>query len=168
MRMKKTLIVLDLDHTLVYGSYESLKNGMVLLQYSRYLMVYMRPYAHEFTEACRQSGDIIVYTNSLRKYARKICSALNIHPVELLSRKQCYNPQFPGKVIKTLNSRWLTKYSLLVVIDDSPGVWVEAENERVKFIVPPEFHGEVTDVELFKAIEKLKVLIEDAGLGKTD
>jgi len=73
-----TLILLDLDHTLIYGSYATSESAPLLFSYSQYLNVYERPYARQFISHLQDLGDIIVFTTAKEDYAMKICELLDI------------------------------------------------------------------------------------------
>ena len=87
--MKKLLIILDLDHTLIYGSFAETETAELLFRYHKYLTVYERPLARELVEICNKNEDVIVYTTALRRYAKMICISLGIKKIELLTRKNC-------------------------------------------------------------------------------
>jgi phosphoserine phosphatase len=53
----KTLILLDLDHTLIYGSFAPSESAPLLFEYSQYLKVYERPYARQFIHHLQELGD---------------------------------------------------------------------------------------------------------------
>jgi TFIIF-interacting CTD phosphatase-like protein len=68
----KKLIILDLDHTLIYGSYAEKESAELLFHYSTFLKVYKRPFVEELILVCKELGDIIIYTTALKLYATKI------------------------------------------------------------------------------------------------
>ncbi len=154
--MKKTLILLDLDHTLIYGSYAESESAEILFRYNKYLMVYERPLARELVELCKSNATIIVYTTALRRYAKSICLALNIPYVELLSRKNCKT--INGKQRKLIKEDWLIKYNTIIVIDDSPNVWRNT-SDSIHFLVPTEFRGNGNDKNLSEIIDKLNSIV---------
>jgi hypothetical protein len=151
----KRLILLDLDHTIIYGSYAENETADLLFQYNTYLKVYERPFAKELVAICKQKGDIIVYTTSLRPYALKICKKLTINPTDVLSRKHCFkiNNQWRKKV----KLEWENQYDTIIIIDDSPNIW-ELNKCDIEFFVPSEFRGSKNDFALEKIILELNVL----------
>jgi hypothetical protein len=151
----KLLIILDLDHTLIYGSYAETETAELLFQYHKYLKVYKRHLAKELIKLCHSKSDIIVYTTALRRYAKKICNLLDIQPIELLSRKNCTT--IDGKLRKEIKPEWIANYNRILIIDDSPNVWI-ANNDQIDFLVPDEFRGQANDLGLEKIITKLKSL----------
>ena len=58
--MPKELFILDLDNTLIYGSYAQKEKAKLLFAYSEYLKVYVRKHARELIKKCESLGDIIV------------------------------------------------------------------------------------------------------------
>jgi TFIIF-interacting CTD phosphatase-like protein len=148
----KKLIILDLDHTLIYGSYAEKETAEMLFHFSSFLKVYKRPFAEDLISACKELGDIIIYTTALKPYATKISKRLNIQPLEILSRKNCY--LLNGNFKKILKNEWLQEYDKIIIIDDSPNVWIII-NENIIFLIPNEFRGSATDVGLEKIITEV-------------
>lgn len=149
----KLLIILDLDHTLIYGSYAETETAELLFQYHKYLKVYKRHLAEDLVKLCQEKADIIVYTTALRRYAKKICNLLNIQPVELLSRKNCITVE--GKLKKEIKPEWIANYNRIVVIDDSPNVWI-TNSDKINFLVPNEFRGDANDLGLEIILKEFK------------
>lgn len=154
------LIILDLDNTLIYGSYASSEMAELLFQYNNYIKVYERPWARELVGLCGQVGDVIVYTSALRDYAKGICSGLNMKPKALLSRKHCRVHK--GRYHKNIREEWLKDYDRIVIIDDSPEIWGNTDNEKIMMIVPDEFKGQANDTGLKMIIGRLYELMEDS------
>lgn len=148
----KLLIILDLDHTLIYGSYAESETAELLFQHNKYLKVYKRHLADDLVKLCQSKSDIIVYTTALRRYAKSICNLLDIQPVELLSRKNCKS--IDGKLKKEVKHEWIANYNRIVVIDDSPNVWM-INNNKIDFLVPNEFRGDANDLGLHTIINEL-------------
>ena len=151
---KGTLILLDLDHTIIYGSYAETETAKFLFAHNKYLKVYERPMARELVQLCKEIGDIIVFTTALKDYAKRICKELDINPIELYSRKNC--EQIDNHYKKELKKVWKTSYQKILVIDDSPNVWQNAEGDHIKFIIPKEFRGSNLDHGLKRIIEDLQ------------
>lgn len=152
----KSLIILDLDNTLIYGSYAPSEMAELLFRYNDYVKVYERPLARELVELCGRTGDVIVYTSALRDYARGICSRLNINPKELLSRKHCR--LYKGRYYKTVREEWLDAYDRIIIIDDSPDIWKMVDNDKIMMLVPDGFRGQADDMGLKLLIELISVL----------
>ena len=152
--MKKHLFILDLDHTLIYGSYAQKEPAEFLFQYNQYLKVYKRNLAENLVRLCQDKGDVIVYTTALRGYAKTICEKLEIKPIVLLSRKHCKVKN--GSHKKQIREEWLENYEKIIIIDDSPNVWL-SDDEKIEFLVPMEFRGGKVDMGLVEIIEKINV-----------
>lgn len=149
---KPNLIILDLDHTLIYGSYAQSEPAKLLFEFSRYLKVYERPFVREFVKTCQHLGEIIVFTTAVSSYAREICSQLDIEPLYIYSRESC-------KIIrdeyrKIVKNEWYERFATIVIVDDSPQVWTNV-NEGVICLVPTEFRGEKEDSDLVRIAQLL-------------
>ncbi len=145
----KTLCLLDLDHTLIYGSYAPSEETELLFTYSVYLKVYKRPFVDDFVRRLKTHfTDIIVYTTAKKDYAKEICRLLNIEEKLLLSRADCSSKN--EKFYKDFQPDWGKSYEHISIIDDSPNVWLQTEAyaDKVQFVVPNEFRGEKNDCEL--------------------
>jgi hypothetical protein len=153
--MSKKLILLDLDHTLIYGSYAETETANKLFKFNSYLSVYERPLARELVLLCQEKGDIIIYTTALKTYAKKISRSLQINPITILSRKDCTKKNDSFK--KNIKPEWILSYDEIIVIDDSPNVWVNCP-DSIKFLVPKEFRGDARDLELQSIIDEVGIL----------
>ena len=153
--MRKKLILLDLDHTLIFGSYAETETANKLFKFNSYLSVYERPLARELVLLCQEKGDIIIYTTALKTYAKKISKSLEINPIQILSRKDCTKKNDSFK--KTINSKWIINYDEIILIDDSPNVWLNCPDSIV-ILVPTEFRGDARDLELIYILNKVRLL----------
>lgn len=149
----KTLILLDLDHTLIYGSFAPNESAPLLFEYSQFLKVYERPQARNFIQKLQNTGEIIVFTTAKEDYALKICELLNIRPIQLLSRKDCKKKGDGFE--KVLKKNWLDTYQKILIIDDSPSVWKTPPSDSIHWIVPSEFRGDATDEGLLPCLDTL-------------
>tara|TARA_B110000503_G_scaffold76188_1_gene117609 strand:- start:45 stop:608 length:564 start_codon:yes stop_codon:yes gene_type:complete len=151
------LCLLDLDHTLIYGSYAPSENVELLFHYNRYLKVYKRPYVNDFISFLNETyNTIIVYTTAKEDYAIKICKKLNLRTTMILYRSHCI--QRNESYYKKFSKDWGSSYKSIHIIDDSPNVWLDTEyyDKQITFVVPKEFRGEVDDMELLKLKELIK------------
>lgn len=139
----KTLIVLDLDNTVIYGSYSESESAELLFKYSKYLKVYKRPGVETLVQFLNQHFDIIVYTTALRNYANKTCKSLHINYKKLYSRRDC--KRSGDRFLKILPGEYFNQYEKIIVIDDTPDTWDEKTLRQCEFIVPDEFHGNIED-----------------------
>lgn len=153
----KTLVILDLDHTLIYGSYTSLNGIDLLFKYNEYLQIYKRPMANDLLAYLKGKADIIVYSTALRNYVTRICEHLQIQPNEILSRRNC--KMIKGVYHKKLKDSWLKEYNHIIIIDDSPQIWI-TQHPKVQFLVPTDYMGNINDqglgVVLLSIKEQLK------------
>jgi TFIIF-interacting CTD phosphatase-like protein len=149
-----TLILLDLDHTLIYGSYATSESAPPLFSYSQYLKVYERPYARQFISHLQDLGEIIVFTTAKEDYALTICELLDIRPNQLLSRKDC--KKVGDMFQKALKKNWLDTYQRILIVDDSPHVWKTSASDSIHWIVPSEFRGDAADKGLLACLDLLK------------
>jgi TFIIF-interacting CTD phosphatase-like protein len=152
----KHLFLLDLDHTLIFGSFAASETSDLLFEYSPFLKVYERPYARSFIKEIQALGEIIVFTTAKEDYAKIICEKLDIRPIKILSRANCKRSGESFK--KVIRKGWIKTYDRIIIIDDSPQVWVGTENHKIELLVPKEFYGDVMDRELLSLIDKLKVI----------
>lgn len=147
------LCLLDIDHTLIYGSYAPFEEAELLFEYNQYLKVYKRPYVDEFIDFLHQNfSAILVFTTAKEDYAHKICLALGINVISVLSRADCLYKN--DKHYKVFKPQWATNYQTIIIIDDSPNVWLSTERyeNKISFMVPTEFRGKLDDDDLLKII----------------
>lgn len=152
-KKQNTLIILDLDQTLIYASFFYLEDLNLLLKYSGHLNIFERPHAREFVKKCVETGDIIVYTTAVADYAENVCDYLTLKYRELLSRKDCSISD--DQYLKKLKKSWLEEYDRIFIVDDSPNIWEKEAFDRCTFLVPEPFVGDPDDKELIKLQKKL-------------
>lgn len=143
------LCLLDLDHTLIYGSYAPSENVPLLFEYSEYLKVYKRPFVDEFILSLEEYfSKIIVYTTAKEDYARRIVKDLKIQTDIVLSRQDCTSKN--DNYYKTFKKEWGENFDQIYIVDDSPNVWLQTElyEDKIVFMIPKEFRGETNDNEL--------------------
>lgn len=152
------LCLLDLDHTLIYGSYAPSEKTELLFEYSKYLKVYKRPFVDEFIDFLNHNyTHIIVYTTAKEDYANRICLELDIKIFKILTRKDCL--QKNDRFYKPFQLQWDHLYEKIDIIDDSPNVWLGTNTfeSKIRFIVPKEFRGELNDEELTRIINVINL-----------
>lgn len=149
---KKILIVLDLDHTLIYSTDYQVEHLKILLEYPP-LIIHERPFARDLVDTCRQTGEIIVFTTAVKNYAERVCSKLEINYTKLLSREDCRVVN--GMFEKYVEQDWLNNYDEVLVIDDSPEIWDSTARRNCTFLVPEKFTGSAHDNDLEEIINKL-------------
>lgn len=147
---KSKLIILDLDHTLIFGSFADQESAKLLFQFSQYLKIYERPYARDLISKCASIGDIMVYTTALSDYAKKICKHLNINPIALYTRGYCKRKGF--NYTKVIPESIYAKYNEIIIIDDSPKIWDSKSHQTCQILVPSEFRGDIKDEGLLEIL----------------
>jgi TFIIF-interacting CTD phosphatases, including NLI-interacting factor len=152
----KRLIILDLDNTLIYGTYEIGLSAKILLRYSNSILIYERPYAREFIQKCHEVGDVIIVTTAIKDYAESIIKALNIKCFELYSREDCLIQN--DYYMKCAPDFYFDLYDEIIIVDDSPEIWDKESQVSCKFIIPTKFFGDGEDTGLeFSKQELIKI-----------
>uniref|UniRef100_UPI00404A1BF3 HAD family hydrolase n=1 Tax=Gelidibacter sp. TaxID=2018083 RepID=UPI00404A1BF3 len=148
---KSKLIILDLDHTLILGSFADQESAKLLFQFSKYIKVYERPYGRDLISKCASIGDIMVYTTALSDYAKKICKHLNINAIALYTRGYCKRKGFD--YTKVIPESIYAKYDEIIIIDDMPSVWDTRAHQTCQILVPSKFMGDIKDEGLLKILD---------------
>jgi TFIIF-interacting CTD phosphatase-like protein len=156
-QIKNRLVILDLDHTLIYSTNARQNNLDQLLRFGSNLFIYERPHARELIALCKKNADIIVFTTAVEDYAKEVCEKLEINFKELHSRKDCQISD--GFYEKRIEENWLRGYSEIIVIDDSPEVWDSFSRKSCQILVPEKFKGDSFDENLKSVIDSLREII---------
>ena len=160
--MKKTqadtLYILDLDHTLIYGSFAPSESAKLLFQHNKYLKVYERPFAREFVRFIQEHGEVSEYTSAKANYAKTIINRLDIRVKETFTRRRCLT-KFNGykKDFRIMNT---SGFSKVIIIDDSPNVWMYVDEKKVEMIDVKRFFGDSKDKELLEICSELKDMLK--------
>jgi len=155
----KKLLVLDIDETLLYSTYENLKRKPDFLFNER--KVYLRPHLFEFLDYCFANFEVAVWTSSKSDYAKFILR--NILPDNsklkfLWTRKDCkkkflFNGFFKEiKYVKDLQQIKGYRIDEIIIIDDTPQNIIPLEN----ILQIEEYRGVQNDDALILMIQKLK------------
>lgn len=152
-RFLNRLFILDLDHTLIYASYEKIDHLELLFHYPPYLRVYCRPYARSFIETLSARGDILVCTSSKKEYAREIVKCLSIRAISVITRESCRWVDDHYK--KVLPPVYHHLYNSIYLIDDSPYVWEKGSLRSISILMPTQFWGEKEDMGLRTCREEI-------------
>ena len=170
--MKKKLLVLDLDETLIHANEVSIgrKPDFDIGDY----IVYKRPGVNEFVEYCFEHFDVAIWTSSNRLYADAIVNFLIPDPSKLQfvwARERCTQRFIAEtyeythlKVFKKLKDQGYS-LDLIIGIDDSPEKYVRNYGNLVK--VNPYF-GEETDNELSLLTRYLEILKQVPNVRKIE
>ncbi len=107
---RRTLLVLDLDETLLYGTETPFERppDITVCQYS----IYKRPHVDEFLATCLAMFDVAIWSSASANYVEAIASALfpdQSHLVFMWSSKRCtyrYNYELQDYLlVKKLKTR---------------------------------------------------------------
>ena len=160
--MKPKLLILDIDETLLHSTRRGLSRVHDFLLGNYY--VYLRPYARELFEFCRDRFRVAIWTSSSRNYALGTMHRLlpPDYPLEFLwSRQRCvevYREETQElEHIKDLRDVENLGYSLnqVIFVDDTPRK-LQRQQQNLLRISP--FLGEPNDRELLVLMEYLEHL----------
>lgn len=148
--MSSKLYILDLDHCLIYASFQELE-GAELISKRKWHFLYHRPGLESFLSFVQKTGDIVFYTSSKKDYASWVVSTFKLTvPFTIYSRKYCrkkytdYGEIYYKSVSRLPISK---KYTNIIVLDDRTDLWDE-NGVQLNDIKP--YHGELVDKELHR------------------
>lgn len=148
MKENARLYILDLDHCLIYSSFQELAE-VKLNSKKKWHYLYHRPGLELFLSYIQKTGDIVFYTSSKKDYASWVVSTFNLTvPYTIYSRKYCRKKYTDyGEIYFKSLGRLpiLNEYAEIIVLDDRTDLW-EHHGVELNDIKP--FHGESTDTEL--------------------
>lgn len=146
--MSSKLYILDLDHCLIYASFQKLA-AAELKSKRKWHYLYHRPGLESFLSFVQKTGDIVFYTSSKKDYASWVVSTFKLTvPYTIYSRKYCRKKYTDyGEIyFKSLSRLPISKkYTNIIVLDDRTDLWDE-NGVQLNDIKP--FHGESVDKEL--------------------
>jgi TFIIF-interacting CTD phosphatase-like protein len=164
MKEKAILYILDLDHCLIYASFQALPEAK-LNSKRKWHYLYHRPGLELFLSYVQKTGDIVFYTSSKKDYASWVVSTFKLTvPYTIYSRKYCRKKYTDyGEIyFKSLtNIDMKKKYSKIIVLDDRTDLW-DDKGVELNDIKP--FFGEENDSELQKWIVRSLKLQPKIGL----
>ena len=140
-------IILDLDHCLIFASYEKIE-GLDLIDQREYHYLYFRPDLAMFLRHIERGFRIIFYTSSKKEYAEWVISNFNLTKDYKLFTRKYTKPketEFGVHYIKSLKKLKLKSVSDILVLDDRPDMWIA---DGVKFIDIDPWNGELHDSSL--------------------
>lgn len=169
----KTLLILDLDETLIHATKNPLEQKEAFRVFNFY--VYLRPFLKEFLEGIREDFLVAVWSSASDDYVAKIVAHVfpQGYPLEFVwGRKRCtyrskrYSEDFgryledyetPYFYLKRLQKLKRKEFQLerILIVDDSPE---KALCNYGNAIYPKEFTGDVGDDELLYLLKYLKTL----------
>jgi len=149
----KRVIILDLDNTLIYSTYDGGLKVNKLFKYMDFLYIYERPYAREFIHRCHEVGAVVVFTISELDYATQVSEHLNIQPIGIFANEHCLIRE--NVIRKSVPDHFFEVYDEIVIVDDYPEIWDIKIHDRCRFIIPFGFMGDERDCELKFSIDRL-------------
>lgn len=169
----KTLLILDLDETLMHGSEKPLEQKEAFKAFHFY--IYCRPFLNVFLEAIKKDFLIAVWSSASDDYVEAIVAKLfpEDYPLEFVwGRKRCtyrskrFSRNFgryledyatPFFYLKSLQKVKRQGYKLerILMVDDSPE---KTQNNYGNAIYPSPFTGNLEDDELLYLLKYLKIL----------
>ena len=160
IEMKKILLILDIDETLVYATKKALSHVKEDFKVSDYF-VYKRPFLHEFLEKCSEHFDIAIWSSADDDYVTNIVRNIVPHDLELQfiwGRSRC-TEHFDFEIQERIFIKNLKKIkklgfdlSKVLIVDDTPQ---KAIKNYGNVIYPKIFEGNMKDNELRLLIEYL-------------
>lgn len=168
----RTLLILDLDETLVHATDAPLERAHDF-EVGPYV-VYRRPGVDAFIRAMDAHFELAVWTSSTRLYAEPMVAELfpaGIVPSFVWSRERCtqrFNPETHDfEWAKNLDKLKRKGYPLerVLMIDDTPEKLAKHYGNLVR--VKP-FEGDPSDAELFGLIDYLPTLADAANVRRIE
>lgn len=160
----RTLLILDLDETLVHATEAPLARAHDF-EVGPYV-VYRRPGAEAFIRAMSAHFELAVWTSSTRLYAEPVVAALfpaDIVPSFVWSRERCTRRFDPDahdfEWAKNLDKVKRLGYRLerVLMVDDTPK---KLERHYGNLVRVKAFEGDQADVELFGLVDYLPTLAD--------
>lgn len=169
----KTLLILDLDETLMHGSETPLEQEEAFKVLHFY--IYLRPFLKTFLEGIKDDFLVAVWSSASDDYVNMVVENLfpKDYPLEFVwGRKRCtyrskrFSKDFgryledyetPFFYLKPLDKvkRQGYKIERILIVDDSPE---KTQNNYGNAIYPSEFTGNIEDNELLYLLTYLKTL----------
>ncbi len=160
--MKKKLIILDIDETLIFST-ENLLEYEPDFSFGQF-HTYKRPFLKEFLEFCFENFEVAVWTSATESYAAEIINQIfskDQHLSFFWTRSRC-TISYDEELRESIHTKKMWKirrkgYDLkhVIVIDDSPEQWKSSYGNLVRV---EKFLGQKDDKELKLLIEYLKKL----------
>jgi TFIIF-interacting CTD phosphatase-like protein len=158
----RTLLVLDLDETLIFASERPLERESDFRVGAYY--VYRRPHLDEFLKSCSQISQIAVWSSSGANYLAAVVETIfpaEISPAFIWGRERCVQPYDPER-LEAYFAKELKKVKRLgfcldrvLIVENSPQK-VERNYGNAIYVCP--FYGDPNDSELQKLGGFLKSL----------
>lgn len=148
----QTLLILDLDETLIFASEKPLErqSDFKVGAYD----VYRRPFLEEFLKTCSQTFQIAVWSSSGTNYLEAVTEAIfpaEISPVFIWGRERCVQ-RYDPELLETYFAKDLKKVKRLgfsldrvLIVEDTPQK-VQRNFGNAIYVCP--FFGDPNDIEL--------------------
>jgi RNA polymerase II subunit A small phosphatase-like protein len=169
----KTLLILDLDETLIHGTETPLESKEALKVFHFY--IYLRPFLSIFLEEIKDDFLIAVWSSASDDYVKAVVANIfpEDYPLEFVwGRKRC---SYRSKRFSENYGRYLDDYETpyfylkslqkvkrqgfglerILIVDDSPE---KTQNNYGNAICPTEFTGNLEDDELLYLLKYLRTL----------
>ncbi|MEM9674000.1 MAG: HAD family hydrolase [Bacteroidota bacterium] len=173
--MKRILVVLDLDETLIHSIHSPIDDQWDFEIY--HYKVYKRPYLDEFLERIKRNFRVAIWSSASDDYVKKIVEEIfpQDYPLEFVwGRSRCtrrldhqqmeitgyhdpYHHSFYVKRPSKLKRSRKEKLEKVIIVDDTPN---KAIFNYGNAIYPTEFTGDPNDDELLWLIQYLDTLKE--------
>lgn len=147
----KQLLILDLDHCLIYCAYSELK-GQPLVAHKGWHYLYHRPHLKAFLQRVQQNHDLIFYTSSKKDYATWVVNSFELdqkYPIFSRQHTRKKTDDFGERYYKSIHFLKIEpkNYGNITVLDDRPDLWLDGENSVTYADIDP-WMGEAQDVQL--------------------
>lgn len=181
----KTLLILDIDETLIFGSKQKLDKPFDFTVFNYF--IYQRPYLKEFFERIKDHFLIALWSSADDEYVEEIAKKIIPKDIKLefvwarsrCSYKRNFNAVFDDyqdysasdtshyhfvKPLKKLKKKGYTLERILIV-DDTPH---KSKENYGNVIYPTEYRGEETDNELLLLAEYLLTLKDKTNVRRIE
>lgn len=167
----KTLLILDLDETLVFATTKQLERAADFEVFNYY--IYKRPYLKEFINSVNKDYQLAVWSSASDDYVQEVTQEIFSKDIDLKfvwgrsrstyrkrMRMDPYTDWYDNShfyYIKNLKKLKRQGYQLqrILIVDDTPH---KAQNNYGNAIYPTEYQGDIKDNELKKLSYYLKTL----------
>ena len=178
MKLKKALVILDLDETLIYAvkEVEEREPDFEVFEYK----VYKRPNLHHFINRLKKSYEMAIWSSAGNEYVNAIVKALKLNVEfkfvwgrnEATQKRQLDDYQETGNdskfyYVKSLKKVKRMGYKLerILIIDDSPH---KSKLNYGNAIYPKSYKGELLDNELLMLVDYLESIKDEMNFRKIE
>ncbi|WP_338765501.1 HAD family hydrolase [Bernardetia sp. ABR2-2B] len=181
--LDKTLLVLDIDETLIFGSTQKLDKAFDFTVFNYF--IYRRPYLKEFFERIKEHFLIALWSSADDEYVEEIAKKIIPNDIELefvwgrsrCSYKRNFNPIFDDyqnylasdnyhfvKPLKKLKKKGY-KLERILIVDDTPH---KSKENYGNVIYPKEYRGKEKDDELLFLADYLLTLKDKTNIRRIE